>query len=221
MIQPVPRLVIFDCDGVLVDTEAIANATLAAALTEWGYPITGEAARRRWIGRSMKSVGEDLAAELGDRLPADWLEEVERRDFAIFRERLEPIPYVRESIDAIQAAGLRTCVASSGSHAKMDVTLGVTGLKPLFDGRIFSSRQVARGKPHPDLFLFACERMGIAPSDAVVVEDSVAGVTGAVAAGCRALGYAGDPLTDAEGLAAAGATPFDDMRRLSRLIGLD
>ncbi len=215
-----PDLVIFDCDGVLVDSEAIANATLAEALSEWGFPITAAEARARWLGRSMKSVGIELKAELGDRLPEGWLEEVEARDFAVFRARLEAVPHVRGAVEAVQAAGLASCVASSGSHAKMEVTLGVTGLWPLFEGRIFSAREVARGKPHPDLFLHAAARMGVEPGRAVVIEDSPAGVAGAVAAGMRVLGYAGDALTDRAALIAAGAILFEDMREAPRLLGL-
>ena len=127
---------------------------------------------------------------------------------------------MRGTVEAVQAAGLATCVASSGSHAKMEVTLGVTGLWPLFEGRIFSAREVARGKPHPDLFLHAAARMGIEPGRAVVIEDSPAGVAGAVAAGMRVLGYAGDALTDRAALLAAGAIPFEDMREAPRLLGL-
>jgi HAD superfamily hydrolase (TIGR01509 family) len=215
-----PDLVIFDCDGVLVDSEAIANQTLAAALTEWGYPITGAEARRRWVGRSMKTVGADLKAELGDKLPGDWLEQIEARDYAIFRERLQAVPFARAAVLAVQAAGIATCVASSGALEKMAVTLGATGLAPLFQGRIFSSRQVARGKPAPDLFLFAAERVGVDPAGCVVIEDSPAGVTGAVAAGMRVLGYVGDPETDAAAVEAAGATLFSDMRALPALLGL-
>jgi HAD superfamily hydrolase (TIGR01509 family) len=215
-----PELVIFDCDGVLVDSEAIANATLAAALTEWGLAMTGPEARARWIGRSMKSVEADLRAEMGERLPDGWLEEVEARDFALFRAQLQAVPHARDAVEAVHAAGLATCVASSGSPAKMEVTLGVTGLMPLFGGRVYSARQVARGKPHPDLFLFAAAQMGIAPAQAVVIEDSPAGVTGAVAAGMRVLGYAGDQLTDRAALAAAGATVFEDMRAVPGLLGL-
>jgi len=221
MAPSLPGLAIFDCDGVLVDSEAMANATLAAALTEWGYPITGGEARRRWVGRSMTTVGADLKAELGDRLPADWLEQIEARDFASFRARLKPVRFVREAVEAVQAAGIATCVASSGSPGKMAVTLGATGLAPLFAGRVFSSHQVARGKPFPDLFLFAAERMGVAPGRCVVVEDSPAGVTGAVAAGMRVLGFAGDPETDATAVLRAGATLFHDMRSLPRLLGLE
>lgn len=216
-----PSLVIFDCDGVLVDSEAIANATLAGALTGWGYPITGPEARRRWVGRSMKSVGDDLRAELGDALPADWLEQIEARDYALFRERLKAVEGAREAVEAVVEAGVRACVASSGSLEKLAVTLGVTGLAPLFEGRVFSSRQVARGKPAPDLFLFAAERMGVAPADAIVIEDSPAGAIGAVAAGMRVLGYAGDPETDAAALEAAGAELFTHMRAVPSLLGLD
>lgn len=209
-------LVIFDCDGVLVDTEGIANDTLAAALTGWGLPMTGVEARRRFMGRSMKAVAEELASELV--LPEGWLDALEARDFATFRASLRTVPYVREAVERVEALGFATCVASSGSFAKMDVTLGVTGLLPLFAGRIFSAHQVARGKPHPDLFLFAAERMGHRPEGCVVVEDSVPGVKAAVAAGMGVWGYAGDPLTDAVGLEAAGARLFRDMRELPGLL---
>ena len=215
-----PDLVIFDCDGVLVDSEALANANLAAAVTEWGWAMSPAEARGRWVGRSMSAVGDDLKARLGARLPGDWLEILRLRDEAAFRARLRAVAFADEAVRAVQAAGLATCVASSGSFEKMEVTLGVTGLRPLFEGRIFSSRQVARGKPHPDLFLFAAARMGAAPAACAVVEDSVAGATGAVAAGMRVFGYVGDPETDADGLARAGAALFADMRRLPSLLGL-
>ena len=220
MTQTPPDLVIFDCDGVLVDSEAIANATLAEALSGWGYPISAAEARSRWVGLSMKSVGLDLKTEIGAALPDDWLERVEALDFARFRAELKPVPGVREAVLAVQAAGLKTCVASSGSLAKMDVTLGTTGLMPLFEGRVFSSRQVARGKPAPDLFLFAAQTMGVQPGRCVVIEDSPAGVMGAVAARMRALGYIGDPVTDRAALLEAGAELFDDMARLPALLGI-
>ena len=215
-----PDLVIFDCDGVLVDSEALANANLAAVLSEFGFAITAEAARARWVGRSLKTVEDDIRTETGAALSAHWLETLRERDEALFRARLTAVPHVRAAVEAIQGAGIATCIASSGSFAKMEVTLGVTGLKPLFEGRIFSSRQVARGKPHPDLFLFAAERMGVAAQRAVVIEDSSAGVAGARAAGMAAYGYVGDPLTDRAALEAAGAALFDDMRRLPALLGL-
>lgn len=215
-----PLLVIFDCDGVLVDSEAIANDTLAEALTALGLPMSGVEARRRFVGLSFASVCRKLTDEHGLALPSGWADEVEARDFAAFRARLQPVPGVRELIAAIDAAGIKKCVASSGSFAKMDVTLGVTGLKALFDGAIFSASQVARGKPAPDLFLHAARMMDVPPADALVIEDSVYGVMGARAAGMRVIGYCGDPLTDRNALEKAGAEIVTDMTEVPRLIGI-
>lgn len=215
-----PALVIFDCDGVLVDSEAIANDTLAEALTALGLPMSGAEARRRFVGLSFVSVCRKLTDEFGLRLPPQWADEVEARDFAAFRARLEPVSGVRELIAAVDAAGIKKCIASSGSFAKMDVTLGVTGLKSHFGGAIFNASQVARGKPAPDLFLHAARMMDVAPATAIVIEDSVYGVIGARAAGMRVIGYCGDPLTDQSALAAAGADIVTAMREVPGLLGI-
>ncbi|HRE59876.1 MAG TPA: HAD family hydrolase [Micropepsaceae bacterium] len=215
-----PALVIFDCDGVLVDSEAIANDTLAEALTALGLPMSGAEARRRFVGLSFASVCRKLTEEHGLELPAGWADEVEARDFAAFRARLKPVPGVRQLIAAVDAAGIKKCVASSGSFAKMDVTLGVTGLRLHFDGAIFNSSQVARGKPAPDLFLHAARMMGVPPEQALVIEDSVYGVMGARAAGMRVIGYCGDPATDRTALASAGAEIVTGMAEVPRLIGI-
>ena len=131
---------------------------------------------------------------------------------------LEPMPGMVVALDAVADRGLAICVASQGPLAKMVVSLGVTGLRAHFEGRIFSADQVARGKPHPDLFLFAAEAMGVAPRACVVIEDSPLGVTAARAAGKGVFGFA--PEDDGADLAAAGATLFRDMRELPGLLGL-
>lgn len=213
-------LVIFDCDGVLVDSEAISNALLADALTALGLPITSQEARRRYVGLSMSSLRQKLLDDDGIILPPDWIRVCEENDFAAFRTHLQAVPGVRGLIEAVDAAGLKKCVASSGSFAKMDVTLGVTGLKAMFDGAIFSASQVARGKPAPDLFLHAARMMDVPPSRALVIEDSVYGVMGARAAGMRVLGYCGDPATDRAALASAGAEIVTGMAEVPRLIGI-
>lgn len=215
-----PGLVIFDCDGVLVDTESIANRRLAEILGEHGHTTTMEACRRRFMGRTMKSVREMLLAEEGIDLGADfpdrWLAELP----AMFADGVEAIPYVREAILYLQAIDTPYCVASSAKVEKMHLTLGATGLLPLVEDVLFSAWMVERGKPAPDLFLFAALQLGHEPERCVVIEDSVVGAEAGRAAGMRVLGYAADPLTDSEGLVQAGAMLFDDMRQLPALLGL-
>lgn len=213
-------LIIFDCDGVLVDTESVANRCFSAALNREGLAWDVPETMRRLIGRSLASCVAIVEAELGRALPAGFVERLQEETFAAFvRERVGAVPGVVAAIDALEAAGHRTCVASSGEHGKMRLTLGGAGLWERFDGRIFSATQVARGKPFPDLFLLAARDMGAVPSDCVVVEDAVAGTQAAIAAGMRALCYAGAPYADRDGMAAAGGTLFDDMRQLPILVG--
>ena len=212
-------LVIFDCDGVLVDSEPLANQSFAASLKTVGLDWSVEETMRRLMGRSLKSCGEIVEAELGRKLPDDFFDKMQERTYQSFRDApLRAIPGVREAIVAIQKAGLETCVASSGSIDKMKLTLGLTGLWDLFGGRVFSSSQVPRGKPFPDLFLHAAIAMNVQPFDSVVVEDSVPGIEAAKAAGMRALAYAGAPYADRAALARAGGFLFDDMAQLPALV---
>ncbi|MGE0424111.1 MAG: HAD family hydrolase [Reyranellaceae bacterium] len=214
-------LVIFDCDGVLVDTEPLSNRCFSEALNREGLDWDVAETMRRLMGRSMKSCIEIVEAELGRKVPGDFVERLQERTFARFRdEGVRAVPGVAAALDAVEGAGHRTCVASSGEHGKMRITLGGAGLWDRFDGRIFSSTQVARGKPAPDLFLFAAERMGAPPTDCVVIEDSSAGAQAARAAGMRAYGYVGAPHTDRAGLADAGARVFEDMHALPALLGV-
>ena len=149
-------LVIFDCDGVLVDSEPLANASFSRALKAQGLDWSVEETMRRLMGLSLKSALEIVEAELGRKLPDDFFEKMQAVTYQSFRDApLQPVAGVKEAVQALQAAGLATCVASSGSPEKMRFTLGLTGLWDLFDGRIFSSSQVPRGKPFPDLFLHA------------------------------------------------------------------
>lgn len=215
-----PQHVIFDCDGVLVDSEPISNAVLAAALKVEGLNLDVAEVRRRYVGRSMAGMIDLVEAELGRPLPDDWLEGLQAETFRELRVRVKPVKHVREAIEAIVDKGVRVSVASSGSLKKMTLTLGTTGLLGLFHPRLVSADQVQRGKPHPDLFEVAMRLSGIVPQNSVVIEDSVPGVEAAVAAHVRVFGYAGDPMTDAAALAAAGAVVFDDMRKLPRLMGL-
>ena len=214
-------LVIFDCDGVLVDSEPLSNRCFTDALNREGLGWDVAETMRRLMGRSMKSCIEIVEAELGRKVPADFVERLQDRTFACFREQgVHAVSGVVAALDVLESAGTLTCVASSGDHVKMRLTLGSAGLWDRFDGRIFSATQVARGKPAPDLFLFAAERMGVQPADSVVIEDSSAGAQAARAAGMRVFGYVGAAHTDRAGLVEAGATVFDDMRRLPALIGV-
>lgn len=212
-------LVIFDCDGVLVDSEPLANQSFSRALKPHGLDWSVEETMRRLMGRSLKSCVEICEAELGRKLPDDFVEKMQAVTYQSFRDApLQPVPGVKEAVLALQAAGLATCVASSGSPEKMKFTLGLTGLWDLFDGRIYSATQVPRGKPFPDLFLHAAIAMNEQPFDCIVVEDSVPGIQAARSAGMRALAYAGAPYADGESLAKAGGQPFDDMKKLPGLV---
>lgn len=186
------QLVIFDCDGVLVDSEPLENALLAEALRGEGMDISAEEATRRFIGMTMPQVVEDAEARLGRPLPGNFLDRLQRRTFDAFRDRLRTVPGAAEAVWTVRGRGIAVCVASNGDLDKMAVSLDVSGLAPLFSGHIFSYSQVARGKPHPDLFLFAAERMGVSPKACLVVEDSDHGVKAALAADMAVLRYVPD-----------------------------
>ena len=212
-------LVIFDCDGVLVDSEPLSNTVFARALRREGLDWSVEETMRRLMGRSMKACVEIVEGVLARSLPEDFVHRMQADTLQAFRAApLQPVPGINEAIDAIEAQGIKTCIASSGGFDKMEVSLGVTGLWSRFEGRIFSSSQVSRGKPFPDLFLHAAMEMNEQPFDCVVVEDSVPGAQAAKAAGMRALGYVGAPHTDRDAMGAAGAFLFTDMKQLPGLV---
>ncbi|PNV33403.1 hydrolase [Streptomyces sp. DH-12] len=209
-------LVIFDNDGVLVDSEPLSNRHLAAYLTELGHPTTYEDSIRDYMGSAMHRVHDLIEERTGQRLPADFDDVFHARVFAAFERELKPVPGVAGVLEELEADGVPYCVASSGSHERIRVGHRAAGLDRWFDdGRIFSSQDVGRGKPAPDLFLYAAERMGTAPERCVVVEDSPLGVQAAVAAGMDVYGFTG--MTPAEKL--SGATRlFDDMGELLSLL---
>ncbi|POX57258.1 haloacid dehalogenase [Streptomyces sp. Ru71] len=213
MIKPI-ELVIFDCDGVLVDSERIAARVQVALGAELGWPLTEDQVVDRFIGRSHAAIREQVAARLGERTAAVWSERFEQLHREAVDRELTAVEGLPEALDAIT---LPTCVASSGSHDKMRHTLGRTGLYDRFAGRIYSATEVARGKPAPDLFLHAARQMGTDPAACVVVEDSRPGIEAARAAGMRAFGYAGG-LTPAARLEGPGTTVFHDMRKLPLLL---
>ena len=214
-----PGLVIFDCDGVLVDTETIANRHLSEWLCAAGFQTTFEECRNRFSGRSMTSVQaeiEETGHVLGFDLAQRWYGSLP----SIFGEGVEAVPHIGDVLDALRAAGVPWCVASSARVDKMRLTLGATGLLPHFGHALYSATMVERGKPFPDLFLHAARAMGFPPADCVVIEDSVPGTIAGVAAGMRVFSYHADPHSNREGLAAAGGILFDDMRELPALLGI-
>ncbi|WP_378948494.1 HAD family hydrolase [Mesorhizobium sp. ANAO-SY3R2] len=212
-----PKLVIFDCDGVLVDTEPLANRRLSAWLTEAGFPVSYEDCRRQFVGRSLTSVQKEVEAT-GVSLGSDFVERWYRELPDLFGSGVEAIPHIETFIGAVQDPGIAYCVASSARVDKMHMTLGQAGLLPHFHDVLFSATMVKRGKPFPDLFLHAATTMGFDPADCIVIEDSVAGARAGAAAGMRVFAYGGDLHADRDGLAAAGGVLFDDMRHLAGLI---
>lgn len=212
-------LIIFDCDGVLVDSEELSSRLLAKALTDQGYRVTPEDCRVRYTGISMRSVIEMVEADWGRKLPADFEERVREHDIEVFGRELKAIPRMA---DALTRISLPVCVASSGAPEKIHHSLTVTELLDFFAPHLFSAHMVERGKPAPDVFLLAAEKMGVASANCCVVEDSEAGVTGARAAGMRVLGFTGGSHTrpgDEDGLKRAGADiVFDDMAQLPGLV---
>ncbi|WP_371599000.1 HAD family hydrolase [Streptomyces sp. NBC_00564] len=210
------ELIIFDNDGVLVDSEPISNTLLAAYLTELGHPTSYEESLRDYMGSAMHRVHDLVEERTGQPLPADFDEVFHARVFAAFERELEAVPGAVQVLEKLAADGVPYCVASSGSHERIRVGHRTTGLDRWFDeGRVFSSQDVGRGKPAPDLFLYAAERMGVAPEKCVVVEDSPLGVQAAVAAGMDVYGFTA--MTPADRL--AGATRlFSDMGQLADLL---
>ncbi|WP_417235482.1 HAD family hydrolase [Arthrobacter sp.] len=213
-----PGLLIFDCDGVLVDTERLATAIEARTLTAMGHPHTQAEVVAAFMGRSDADSFALLTQLLGPERALEFDERATAETRAGFDRELTPVPGVVAVLDAVESSGVRSCVASSGTHARMDHTLGVTGLLDRFAGHLYSAEDVERGKPWPDVFLHAAASEGIAPTDCVVVEDSVNGVLAARAAGMEVFGFAGG-LAAAEDLREAGATPFEDMAGLPMLLG--
>lgn len=207
-------LVIFDCDGVLVDSELITNRIFASMLNELGIPATLEYMFEEFVGRSMATCLEKIAGLLGRPVPEDFLDQYQVRATAALRSELKAVPGIDNVLDEIK---IPFCVASSGSHEKMQTTLGITGLLPRFQGRIYSVTEVARSKPHPDIFLHAAAKSGAAASDCAVVEDTPTGVAAGVAAGMTVFGYCA--LTPKHRLEEAGAHyTFDSMGKLIRLL---
>lgn len=208
------ELVIFDCDGVLIDSERLAVKVDVQVLRELGWPLSEEEVIERFVGRSDRDTEAAIEAHLGRKLPPGWEEQFKPLYDQAFAAELTPVEGILEALNRIM---LPSCIASSGTREYLRYMLGLTGLYQRFAGRIFSVEDVASGKPAPDLFLHAAERMEAKPAACVVVEDSRAGVEAARAAGMRVLGFAGG-LSTAELLDGPNTIVFDDMRKLPWLL---
>ncbi|AMX03640.1 HAD family hydrolase [Microbulbifer thermotolerans] len=204
------ELVIFDCDGVLVDSETIVCRVLAEEMNKLGLKTTPEELDEQFSGRPARDCLLEIETRYGGPLPEHYFHNTERRIREAFHNELQPVCGIEDVLDHLLQINLPSCVASSGSHEKMQLTLNKTGLYDYFDGRIFSADDVSRGKPWPDLFLHAAEVMGVEPRRCLVVEDSIAGVRAAVAAGMPVVGYNNHPVR-APQLAQAGAKVVGDL----------
>ena len=207
-------LVIFDCDGVLVDSEPITNRVFAKMLNELGIAISLEDIFERFVGRSMPQCLEILAKLLGRPVPQHFVEEYQTRSATALKSELKAVPDIEMVLAALRVP---YCVASSGTHEKMHTTLGVTGLLAQFRGKMYSVTEVAQSKPFPDVFLHAARQHGVMPADCAVIEDTPTGVRAGVAAGMTVFGYCA--LTPKQRLIEAGAHhTFERMRDLPSLI---
>lgn len=207
-------LVIFDCDGVLVDSELITNRVFARMLNELGIAVTLEDMFERFVGRSMPQCLELITKMLGRPVPQHFVEEYQTRSATALRLELKAVPDIETVLAAMR---MPYCVASSGTHEKMQTTLGITGLLAQFRGKMYSVTEVAQSKPFPDVFLHAARQQGVAPAACAVIEDTPTGVRAGVAAGMTVFGYCA--LTPKQRLIDAGAHhTFDRMRDLPGLI---
>ncbi|WP_369407946.1 HAD family hydrolase [Roseomonas rosulenta] len=212
-----PRAVLFDCDGVLADTEMMVNTLVAEQLTALGWPMTAAQSRETFLGLALPDMVPRIEARVGP-LPADWVEELSTLIAHEMTRRTPPMPGAAEAVRAVAAAGLPVAVASNSGRVELMAKMRSLGLARVFAERVFSFEDVDRPKPWPDIYLAAAAACGAAPQDCVVIEDSVPGVRAGRAAGCRVLGFAHE--TPAGVLAAHGAEPFAEMIALPALLGL-
>jgi len=210
------QLLIFDCDGVLVDSETIAHEVLVFVLADLGVSISLAHVWGAFFGKTVPQCIEIIESLSGQPVTAEFVALWRERLYSAFRERpVQAVPGVREVLDKLS---MPVCVVSNGPVAKMETTLGVTDLLRYFNGKLFSPDLGLPGKPAPDLFLAAAERAGADPRNCVVIEDSAAGVKGARAAGMRVFGFTGLPHVDGSKLREAGVELFDDMQHLPELL---
>ena len=212
-------LVIFDCDGVLADSEPIDNEVVSSLLKELGHDIEPDEIGIKCSGLTDEAMWSMFEDEFGRRLPTDIKERWERTIISRFREQLLPMPGVVEIVKRLDTENIPFCVASNGSLKKIESILDITGLTKYFGGRLFSATQVANGKPAPDLFLLASDRLAVSPKECVVIEDSRPGVQAGLVAGMTVLGFC--PNGDVWDLKGLGIQTFEEMDLLPGLLGLD
>lgn len=212
------RLVIFDCDGVLVDSEPIADRLIARELGALGWTITPGETGKLFLGLNLTAMIPIIERHLGRAVPEGWRQMIAAKSLAAMAAEAEAIPGAVEAVGELARMGIAWRVASNSSHEELRVKFARIGLAEQTAGRVHSHRDVARGKPAPDLYLAAAAAEGVAPAACVVVEDSAVGVRAAVAAGMDCLGYA--PHSDGAVLRAAGAVPFGSMFDLPGLLAL-
>lgn len=176
------ELVIFDCDGVLVDSEPLANEVLAKHATSLGWHMDAEMSQNLFKGLKMDQIHRLFEKQIGQKLDDEWIERYYHDTFGVFEKRLQPIAGIHQLIKRVKNSGRKICVASQGPMKKMQLTLRVTNLWDYFEGSIFSAYDVARPKPFPDLFLHAAKVMNVSPDKCCVIEDSKTGLKAAQAA---------------------------------------
>lgn len=218
-------LVIFDCDGTLVDSETLNNQATLDVLDQCGVQgYTLDHAFHHWMGTTYTSIALRVQMETGKTLPDNFVQRCIARVSELQDQELKAVKGAAELIDTLIAMGIPSCVASNGERTNVINSIRLTGLSKYYDeDRIFTKIQVERPKPAPDIFLFAADKMGVAPDRCVVIEDSEAGVTAAVAAGMRVIGFTGtshDKTLQGGRLAKAGANPvMDDFIHIPDLLG--
>lgn len=212
-----PAAVIFDCDGVVIDSEHQTLVMMRDDLERYGLPLTMEAMEAGYVGGTVESVGQK-ARENGARLPEDWVSDFYGRMYAMLRASVPLIPGILGVLDALDFAGIPYAMGSNGTPEKMQITLGQHGLVERFRGHVYSGQALGRPKPAPDLYLHAAGQLGVLPGDCVVIEDSAAGARAARAAGMRCYGYA--PKGGHPALAAEGAILFNRMEDLPGILGI-
>jgi len=207
-------LVIFDCDGVLVDSEPIIYRIFAETLTEFGFIITYEEVVQKFVGKSLTICLKIIQESYGKPIPANFVERCREKQVIALQQELQPVYGISEVLKQLT---LPKCVASNSTHRHIEIVLKLTGLLDIFDGKLYSSHDVPRPKPFPDVYLYAAKQMNTKPENCLVIEDSVTGVEAAYAAGMTVFGYA--QHSDRTALSAAGARiVFNDMRQLCQLL---
>jgi len=216
--HPTPKLVIFDCDGVLVDSEVVSNVVLVENLAQFGLQLTVSDCMTHFVGGTMNGV-MGKAQDMGADLPPTWVEDVYQEIYAALQKGVPLVPGISALLATLDREGIPCCVASNGGEDKMRITLGQNGLwERFYPNAMFSAHTLGVAKPAPGLFLAAASHFDVQARDCVVIEDSATGATAASRAGMRCLGYA--PEGDGARLTEQGAEVFSSMEQVSELLGL-